>query len=397
VERVPFAHPLWVLFTSGTTGRPKPIVHGHGGIALEFFKSLALQSDLRPRDRFFWYSTTGWMMWNHLIGGLIAGATIVLYDGNPAGHRMSALWRLAGDFGVTFFGVSAPYLMACRKAGVVPADHCDPAGIREVGSTGAPLPAEGFAWLTDQLGEQVRVNSLSGGTDVCTAFAGGVPWLPIRPGEISGSALGCRVEAWGPSGRPVLGEVGELVVTAPMPSMPVFLWGDESGERYRSSYFAPWPGTWRHGDWVRIDPDGSMVISGRSDATLNRGGVRLGTAEFYRVVEDLDSIADSLVVHLEDDGGGAGELILFVLPAAGVAFDDALVAEVGAALRRELSPRHVPDRVYPAGTIPRTLSGKKLEVPVKKILLGAEPREVSDPDSLVDPASLDQFVALRRG
>jgi acetoacetyl-CoA synthetase len=391
-ERVPFDHPLWILFSSGTTGPPKPIVHGHGGVTLELHKLQGIAHDLKPGDTYFWFTTTGWVMWNLQVCGLLVGAAIVLFDGDPGG---AALWRLAADMEVTYFGVSAPFLMQCRKSGIAPGEAGDLSRIREVGSTGAPLPPEGFEWLYEQLGPSIRVNSTSGGTDVCTSFVGGAPLLPVRAGEIAGRQLACKVEAWDDDGKPLTGEVGEMVVTAPMPSMPVGFWGDETGERYRSAYFEQYPGVWRHGDWITIHPDGHCVISGRSDATLNRGGVRLGTAEFYRVVEELDGVADSLVVHLDSAEGDAGKLMLFLVPAEGRRLDDGLEDDVRRALRTQLSPRHVPDEVHAVPSVPKTLSGKKLEVPVKKILLGAEPAQVADPGALSIPTSLDTYAALR--
>jgi acetoacetyl-CoA synthetase len=395
-ERVPFDHPLWILFSSGTTGPPKPIVHGHGGVTLELHKLQGLQHDLGPGDTYFWFTTTGWVMWNLQVSGLLVGAGIVLFDGDPGGHDMGELWRLAADTGVTYFGVSAPFLMQCRRTGVVPADWGDLSRIREVGSTGAPLPEEGFDWLYQQLGPRIRVNSTSGGTDVCTSFVGGAPLVAVRAGEIACRQLACRVESWDEKGRSLTGEVGEMVVTAPMPSMPVGFWGDLAGKRYRAAYFEQYPGVWRHGDWITIHPDGHCVISGRSDATLNRGGVRLGTAEFYRVVEDLDGVADSLVVHLDSSDGDAGELVLFVVPSAGRILEDGLADEIKDALRVRLSPRHVPDAVHAVPAVPRTLSGKKLEIPVKRILRGATPGDVADPGALANPTSLDTYVALRR-
>ncbi|MER8073005.1 acetoacetate--CoA ligase [Streptomyces sp. NPDC094034] len=391
-ERVPFDHPLWILFSSGTTGPPKPIVHGHGGVTLELHKLQGIAHDLKPSDTYLWFTTTGWVMWNLQVCGLLVGATIVLFDGDPGG---SALWRLAADMEVTYFGVSAPFLMQCRKSGIAPSAAGDLSRIREVGSTGAPLPPEGFEWLYEQLGPSIRVNSTSGGTDVCTSFVGGAPLLPVRAGEIACRQLACKVEAWGDDGKPLIGEVGEMVVTAPMPSMPIEFWGDTTGERYRSTYFEQYSGVWRHGDWITIHPDGHCVISGRSDATLNRGGVRLGTAEFYRVVENLEGVADSLVVHLDSVDGDAGQLLLFVVPTEGRRLDDGLEDEVRRALRTQLSPRHVPDKVHAVPSVPKTLSGKKLEVPVKKILRGAEPSQVAAPGALSNPASLDTYVALR--
>ena len=382
-------HPLYVLFSSGTTGLPKPIVHGHGGIVAEHLKVLALHQDLGPADRFSWFTTTGWMMWNYLMSGLLTGSTIVLFDGDPATPSLDALWDLAAETGVTVLGVSAPFLMACRKAGITPPRG----GLRWVGSTGAPLPAAGFRWVHEQIG--VPVASIAGGTDVCTAFVGASPLVPVRAGEISCRLLGCAIEAFTPAGRPCPpGETGELVVTAPMPSMPVGFWGDDGGRRYRAAYFDDFPGVWRHGDWVTFTDDGACVISGRSDATLNRGGVRLGTSDFYTVVEGFAEVADSLVVHLEDAGGdGLGRLVLFVALVPGAELDDDLAGRIRAALRADLSPRHVPDDIEAVPSIPRTLSGKKLEVPVKRILAGTPPEVAAARDSLADPAALEWFVA----
>lgn len=393
---VPFDQPLYVLYSSGTTGLPKAIVHGHGGILLEHLKALALQMDLGPGDRFFWFTTTGWMMWNYLVSGLLVGATVVLFDGDPGHPDLGTLWRMAAQTRVTYFGHAAPYYLACRKAGLRPGDLVDLSSLRGVGSTGAPLPPEGFRWVYDAVRRDVLLMSFSGGTDVCTGFVGGSPLLPVRAGRIAGRCLGARVEAYDAQGRSVVGQEGELVITAPMPSMPVGFWGDPDGRRYREAYFSAYEGVWRHGDWVTIHPDGSVTISGRSDSTLNRGGVRIGTAEFYRVVEEVPGVADSLVVHLEDPEGGPGELVLFVVPAPGAAWDEAARARLVTALRTQLSPRHVPDAIHPVPAIPRTLTGKKLEVPVKRILTGAPVGAVASKDALADPAALDAFVALAR-
>jgi acetoacetyl-CoA synthetase len=396
-EAVPFDHPLYILYSSGTTGLPKPIVHGHGGILLEHVKQLALSLDLGPGDRFFWFSTTGWMMWNLLISGLAVGSALVLFDGDLASPDLTTLWRLAEETGTTYFGASAPFLMACRRAGLEPAKAFDLSRVRGVGSTGAPLPPEGFRWVYEAVTTDALLNSVSGGTDVCSAFVGACPMVPVREGRISGRALGAKVESFDPDGRPLVGEQGELVITEPMPSMPVGFWGDADGSRYRAAYFDDFPGVWRHGDWIVFDDDGSCVITGRSDSTLNRGGVRLGTAEFYSVVEGFAEVADSLVVHLEDqaEGGiGMGELLLFVVPVEGVEVDDGLKGRIAGELRRSLSPRHVPDAIHGVAGIPRTLSGKKLEVPVKRILTGTPTDVAASRGALANPDSLEAFERL---
>ncbi|HET7521214.1 MAG TPA: acetoacetate--CoA ligase [Candidatus Limnocylindria bacterium] len=389
-EPVAFDHPLYILYSSGTTGLPKPIVHGHGGITLEHWKIHALHHDLGPLDRFFWYSTTGWMMWNYLASGLLVDATVVLYDGAPNDPDLMALWRMAAEEGVTYFGSSAPYLMACRKEGLRPGADTDLGALRGIGSTGAPLPAEGFRWVYEAFDPSVHLQSVSGGTDVCTAFVGASPLVPVWAGEISCRHLGCAVEAFSPSGEPLVGEQGELVITRPMPSMPVRFWNDPDGARYRAAYFDDFPGVWRHGDWITFTERGSCVISGRSDATLNRGGVRIGTAEFYAVVEGLPEVADSVVVHLEE----ADELLLFVALREGHVLDEAFESRLRAELRSSLSPRHVPDRIEAVPAVPRTLSGKKLEVPIKRILTGTPPDVAASRGSLANPDSLDAFVAL---
>jgi acetoacetyl-CoA synthetase len=391
---VPFSHPLWVLYSSGTTGLPKPIVHSHGGIVLEHLKALGLHQDLAAGDTFFWYTTTGWMMWNYLASGLLVGATVVTYDGSATHPDTGALWRLAAETGVTYAGTGAPYLLACMKAGLRPAAEYDLRRLRGIGSTGSPLPPEGFRWVYEAAvpaGQDVILGSFSGGTDLCTGFVGPCPLLPVRAGIISGPCLGAKVESFDPAGKAVIGEVGELVLTVPMPSMPVGFWNDPDGVRYRDAYFADYPGIWRHGDWIMMLPDGGCVIYGRSDATLNRGGVRMGTSEFYRVVERLPEVADSLVV---DTGrlGQDGRLILYVVPAEGTGGSDELTGRIRALLRAELSPRHVPDEVHYVPGIPRTLSGKKLEVPVRKILLGTPVANAADPDALANPEMLGYFA-----
>nr|MCW2727199.1 acetoacetate--CoA ligase [Aeromicrobium sp.] len=394
--RVPFATPLYVLFSSGTTGLPKPIVHSHGGITIEHLKSLGLHHDLGPTDRFFWFSTTGWMMWNLLVSGLAVDASIVMFDGNPAHPDLGATWRMAAELEVTYYGTSAPFLLQCRKAGLVPREIADLSRLRGIGSTGAPLPAEGFRWVYDAVSPTAQLGSVSGGTDTCAAFVGAAPTVPVFAGEISCRTLGCAVDAYDEHGRPVVGAVGELVVTQPMPSMPIGFWGDDDGSRYRAAYFEDIPGVWRHGDWITITEHGTCTITGRSDATLNRGGVRLGTSEFYTVVEALPGILDSLVVHLEDAEGGAGTLLLFVVLADDTALDDALTRSIATALRGRLSPRHVPDAVHQVPVLPRTLSGKKLEVPVKKILQGAAIDDAAARGALTDPGALDVFVRIRQ-
>ena len=401
-EPVAFDHPLYVLFSSGTTGLPKPILHGHGGITLGHAAALGLFTDLGPDDRFSWFSTTGWMMWNYLVSGLLVGSTVVLFDGNPAHPTLMSQWELAAEMELTYYGTSAPFLMTCRKAGLRPGDEVDLSRLRGVGSTGAPLPAEGFAWVHDAVSATAQVGSISGGTDVCNAFVGPTPLTPVWEGEIPARLPGIGVEAYAESAlgagdwHPVVGEVGELVLTRPMPSMPVGFWGDEDGSRYQAAYFEEIPGVWRHGDWVTVTEHGSLVITGRSDATLNRGGVRLGTSEFYRVVEELPEVKDSLVVHLEDGEGGAGELVLFVALAPG-ASEDGLAGRVATELRTRLSPRHVPDTLHVVRSLPRTLSGKRLEVPVKKILRGADPAAVVAAGALDDPAALTELAAYAAG
>jgi acetoacetyl-CoA synthetase len=390
-EEVPFDHPLWVVYSSGTTGLPKPIMHGHGGIVLEHLKALSFHQDLKPGDVFTWYTTTGWMMWNYLAGALLGGVTIVLYDGSATYPATDRLWALAAEHHVSYLGVGAPYLVACAKAGVHPGAEHDLSALRAIGSTGSPLPPEAFSWVYDEVKRDLLLGSFSGGTDLCTGFVGPNPLLPVRAGIIAGRCLGAAVEAYDDDGKPVIGQVGELVLTQPMPSMPVGFWNDPDGTRYRDSYFDTYPGIWRHGDWIEVLPDGGCVIYGRSDATLNRGGVRMGTSEFYRVVEGFDEIGDSLVV---DTGrlGAEGRLILYVVPAAGHDLDEDLAGRLRAALRAQLSPRHVPDEIHQVPGVPRTLSGKKLEVPVRKILLGTPPERAADPNALADPDVLRFFV-----
>ena len=393
-ERVPFDHPLWVLYSSGTTGLPKAIVHSQGGILLEHLKKVYLHIDLGPGDRFFWFTTTGWMMWNLLVGGLLAGATPILYDGSPAHPDMNALWKLAEETRMTHFGTSAGYLTGCMKAEIEPGRDFDLSALRGVGSTGSPLPPEGFGWVYEHVKKDLWLYSTSGGTDLCTAFVGGVPLLPVRSGELQARSLGAAVHAFDPDGKPVVGEVGEMVITGPMPSMPVFLWNDPEGERYRESYFDVYPGVWRHGDWILVKDHGGCVISGRSDSTINRGGVRMGTSEIYSAVEGVDEVADSLVVDISRSGESF--MPLFVVLQGGVDLDDDLKKKINKSIRERTSPRHVPNEIFAVPDIPKTLNGKKLEVPVKKILSGTPPDEAASRDSLSNPESLDRFAELSR-
>jgi acetoacetyl-CoA synthetase len=391
-EPMAFDDPLWVLYSSGTTGLPKPILHGHGGMLLEHVKQLALHLDLGVDDRFMWFSTTGWMMWNLLISGLAVGSSIVLYDGSPSYPDAGALWQLADRRRISCLGLGAPYLQACARAGLRPGEDVDLTSLRTVGSTGAPLSPEGFAWVYDAVKADVMLSSLSGGTDVCTAFVGGAPMLPVRAGVIPARLLGCAVEAYDVSGHPVVGEVGELVITEPMPSMPVGFWNDPDGSRLRAAYYETYPGVWRHGDWVKFDADGSCVIYGRSDSTLNRGGVRMGTSEFYRVVEDLPEVEDSLVIDTSA-AGVEGRLLLFVVLVPGASLDE-VTAELRRRIRSQLSPRHVPDEVIAIDVVPRTLNGKKCEVPVKRVLAGVPVDRAVSQGALKDPASMEPFLAL---
>ncbi|MFL5696524.1 MAG: acetoacetate--CoA ligase [Ktedonobacteraceae bacterium] len=390
-EQVPFDHPLWVLYSSGTTGLPKAIVQGQGGILLEHLKGLALGLDMKPGDRFFWYTTTGWMMWNLLIGGLLVGATILLYDGSAAYPDMGALWKFAQDSGMTFFGTSAAYIASCMKAGIEPGKTYDLSKLRGIGSTGSPLPPEGFQWIYEHVKKDIWLASVSGGTDVCSAFVGGSILLPVYAGELQCRALGARVEAFDEQGHPIIDEVGELVITEPLPSMPLFFWNDPDGTRYHDSYFDMYPGVWRHGDWIKITSRGSAIIYGRSDSTINRQGIRMGSSEIYRVVESLPEVLDSLIVGIEQ-AGGKYYMPLFVVLREGVALDDDLKARIKAALRKNISPHHVPDEIVAIQEVPRTLSGKKTEVPVKKLFMGIPVEKAVSKDALSNPQSIEYFI-----
>ncbi|MGO9954843.1 MAG: acetoacetate--CoA ligase [Solirubrobacteraceae bacterium] len=391
--QLPFDHPLWVLYSSGTTGLPKPIVHGQGGMLLEQLKMSHLHLDAQRGDRVFWFSTTGWMMWNFLIGVLLTDASIVLFDGNPGYPSLGVLWDLAQDSGMTCFGTSAAFIASCRKEGLRPSEGRDLSALRSVGSTGSPLSPEGFQWVYDELGSDTWLFSCSGGTDVCTAFVGGVPLLPVYMGEIQARCLGSDVQSWDQDGRPLIDEVGELVLIKPMPSMPIFLWGDTDGKRLVDSYFSMYPGIWRHGDWIKITPRGTIIIYGRSDSTINRGGVRMGTAEIYRAVLGIDEVVDALVIDLPKEGTD-GWMPLFVVLRDGVSLDDALVATIRKRVREDCSPRHIPNEVRQIAAVPRTLSGKVLEVPVKRILMGTPPEAAASRESLANPEALDFFVGL---
>ena len=392
-EPVDFAHPLWILYSSGTTGLPKGIVQGHGGIVVEHFKALGLQSGLEPGDRFFWFTTTGWMMWNFIASGLLVGATIVLYDGSPGHPDLNALWHLAEQHRVTYFGTSAPFIQSCLKAGLAPAERYDLSALRVVGSTGSPLSSEGFRWIADAIGRDVQICSVSGGTDLCAAIVAAAPDVPVWLGELSCRALGVAAAAFDDHGEPVVEEVGELVITEPMPSMPVSFWNDPDGSRLREAYFDTYPGIWRHGDWVKITRRGSAVVYGRSDSTLNRGGVRMGTAEFYRVAEGFAEVADSLVIDTSAAGNDDGQLLCFLVLTAGAKLEE-VEPDLRKELRNALSPRHVPDRFMVVSEIPRTLNGKKCEVPVKRILSGVAPERAVSRDALANPAALAPFVEL---
>jgi len=397
LETVPvdFDHPLWILFSSGTTGLPKGIMHGHGGVVLEHLKAIALQADIGADDTFFWYTSPSWMMWNFQVAGLLVGATIVCYDGSPNHPKPDALWDIAGRIGATVLGTSPGYVLGCAKAGAVPRTEHDLSALRTVGITGSSLPPSSSLWLRDNVGERVQVASISGGTDVVSAFIGGVRTVPVWPGELSAPYLGVAMDAWDESGKPVRGEVGELVITKPMPSMPVSFWNDADGSRYRSAYFEMFPRVWRHGDWITITGHDSIIVHGRSDSTLNRHGIRMGSADIYQAVERLPEVAEALVIGAEQSDGGYW-MPLFVVLADDAELTDELRERIERTIRDEVSPRHVPDEIIVAPGVPHTRTGKKLEVPIKKLFQGADPARIVEKSAVDDPALLDWYANLKR-
>ncbi len=391
-EHVFFDHPIWILFSSGTTGRPKAIAHPTGGILLEHLKALVFHQDVRPGERYFWYSTTGWMMWNYALSSLLAGATLVLYDGSAGYPGMDRLWHLAQVHQIQHVGGGAAFYIACMKAGISFDANAFP-HLRTIGSTGSPLPPEAFEWIYEAVKRDVWLISLSGGTDVCSAFVGGCPLRPVVAGEIQCRMLGCDLEAFDAAGRTIKGVAGEMVIRQPMPSMPVYFWDDQGNTRYRASYFSGFPDVWTHGDWVELTDRDTLKITGRSDATLNRDGVRIGTAELYRTLESMPEVSDSLVVCI-DRSDGSQHMPLFVVLTQGVALDEDLKQRIRREIRTRCSPRHVPDEIISVPSIPYTLSGKKTEMPVKRILMGSVPDEVISRDTLRDPSALDAFIRM---
>lgn len=394
-ESVPFDHPLWIVYSSGTTGLPKPIVQSHGGVILEYKKTMMIQHGYKPNDVVFWFSSSGWIMWNMLIGCLLTGSTIVLYDGSPFYPNPEILWELAEETRMTYFGTSAPFILNSMKMNISPKKKYSLAALKSVFSTGAPLTGDGYKWVYEHVKSDLWLVSASGGTDICSAFVGGVPIEPVRIGEIQGRSLGVALEAFDEDGNALINEVGELVITKPMPSMPLYFWNDQDNSRYKESYFDDYPGIWKHGDWIKINDRGSCIIYGRSDSTINRSGVRMGTSDLYRVIGTLDEVLDSLVIDLEMMGKSAA-LLLFVVLRDGVVLDDALRDKLKNQVREQLSPRFIPDEIYKVEDIPKTLNGKKMEVPIRKLLLGFEAEKVVNPDSMGNPESLAFFLQLAK-
>ncbi|MEL6124103.1 MAG: acetoacetate--CoA ligase, partial [Bacteroidota bacterium] len=389
---VAFEHPIWILYSSGTTGKPKAITHSHGGVLLEHLKYLSLQNDVRPGERFFWFTTTGWMMWNFLQASMLVGGVPVLYDGSPGYPNLTKLWSLCEDLGIHHFGTSAPFLIACMNQELAVSDEMDLSTLRTIGSTGAPLPAEAFRWVYQHVKRDVWLCSMSGGTDVCTAFVGSSPSLPVRVGRIQARALGCALEAYGTDQQPVVDELGEMVILQPMPSMPIYFWNDPGGSRFHTSYFDVYPGIWRHGDWIEIASDGSLVIHGRSDATLNRNGIRIGTAEIYSVLDSIDEVSDSLIINVEQPNGG-DYMPLFIVMDDTAEMTSDLKKRIKQTLRTQCSPRHIPDDILVCNDIPYTLSGKKMEVPIKRMFMHRDAAPTIQRDAMRNPEAMDWFVS----
>ncbi len=393
-EPVDFNHPIWVLYSSGTTGKPKAITHSHGGVLLEHLKYMHFHNDVKPGENFFWFTTTGWMMWNFLQASMLAGATPVLFDGSPGFPDLNTLWELTEVLPIHHFGTSAPYLVACMKKGLTPGTDFNLSALRSIGSTGAPLPPEAFDWVYEHVGKDIWLCSMSGGTDVCTAFVGGIPTEPVYRGKIQGRALGCSLFGFDEEGNEVTGSLGEMVITKPMPSMPIYFWGDENQERYSASYFEKFPGKWCHGDWIQLSKNGQLIIQGRSDATLNRKGIRIGTAEIYAVLDKAPGVKDSLIVNLEREGGN-DFMPLFVVLDSDFSLES-VTETIKTSLREQCSPRHVPDQVFEVPDIPYTLSGKKMEVPVKKALLGMDISKSMNKDACRNPEAMDWFLSFTK-